>query len=170
MAAKRLTLGDLVLYGRYGLDPRRARRFDALNERFIVVQPPGVSQEAALQAAAPDHWEHRRAMTRLLCELADLPPPRGDQLSPHQLEHLLVLMLKTYLPAFGPPKLVRPPGRPAIGLTTRQKDAIYKAVEKDGLSVNEACRRQVRGKGRAKRALAMAAAYRRATKHKPRRK
>jgi hypothetical protein len=167
MAAKRLTLEDLL----FGKPPytksSRAQRFDELNQPFVFKYQPGLSERQVISEAATARRKHREKMLRLLLEKAGLLTSKSPRLA--QYQSLLHQIVDTYVPAFGETELVpakRPPGRPSSGLTAREKSAIDKAVKEDGQSVRQACQGLAWGKGKAKakKVEAMAAAYRRATK------
>jgi hypothetical protein len=137
-----------------------------LSQPFRFEYSPGLSQQKIAEEANAAHLNHRMDMIRLLREQAGLPPEPPAVWPARQLEAVLQWVIKAYVPAFGPFELVpakRPVGRPASGLTARQKAAIDEAVA-NGETVISACRRLARGKNRAKKAEAMAATWRRATK------
>jgi hypothetical protein len=157
MAAKRTTAADLMHRLEADIRTLKARRFDVLDQPFIFERPAGLTRRAANLAFLVALGRHRRAMMRLLCEKAGVPP--DGALSPS----LLVTVLRDYVPAFGHGKVVpakRAPGRPRR-LTDRQKAAIEEAVA-DGTSVRKVCLRLTMRDEKA--ANALAAAYRRATK------
>jgi hypothetical protein len=167
MAAKHTTAADLMRglvddFRRHGAWQVKAKRFDVLDQPFVFERPASLSRkEAELRAFWAQH-EHRNAMMRLLRERASFRP--SGALSKRQTNVLLGLVVRTYVPAFRPAKIVpakRAPGRPPSGLTDRQKAVIKQAVA-DGKSVRWACLRLAKDDRQA--ADAMAAAWRRAMK------
>jgi hypothetical protein len=160
-AVRRLTLGDLT-FGKPRIKPRWEGRFAVLNRRFVFKYPPGLSRQDLIRATTQAAAQHRAAMMRLLRQQAGLPAE--GPLSEGQIKVLLSLLLLAYVPAFDEVELKpasRPPGRPATGLTARQKAVIDKA-HAAGRSVRKAARRLARGDE--KKTEALAAAWRRATK------
>lgn len=163
--AKHPTMFDLMRGITIDIEPSRAQRFDALNKPFVFKHPAGASHGDVGWAALKDAVVHRAAMMRLLRAQFDLPS--AGSLSERQRNDLLAAVLKTYVPAFGkieyaPAK--RPQGRPATGLTARQKAFIAEEVANGG-SVRSACRILARrSKDKAKKANALAAAWHRDTK------
>jgi hypothetical protein len=166
MAAKRkaadLMRGLVDDFRRHRAWQAKAKRFDALDQPFVFERPASLSRkDAELKAFWAQH-EHRSNMMRILRERAGFRP--SGPLSKRQMNVLLGLVLRTYVPAFRPAKIVpakRAPGRPPSGLTDRQKAVIEQAVT-DGKSVRWACLRLAKDDQQA--ADALAAAWRRATK------
>jgi len=168
-ARRRQKLGDLVPYfsGRpvfRSFKPSRAERFDVLKRPFVFPYDPGRSPpgKALALEASEAAKKHRDAMLPLLRQWAGLPS--DGRLSPGQVKVLLYTVLMVYVPAFGEVELVpakRTRGRPASGLTAGQKAAIDKAFAA-GKSVRGECLRLAGDD--TKKADALAAAWRRATK------
>ena len=162
-AAKRLTLEDLLFGEPPYTKSSRAQRFDELHQPFVFKHQPGLSEREIKPAAFAAREKHREKMLRLLVEQAGLLTSTAPREA--QFRSLLRHIIETYVPAFGKTELVpakRPVGRPPTGLTARQKAVIDEAVA-NGETVISACRRLVRGKNKARKAEALAAARRRAT-------